>query len=70
MAEVPIVVHPAIAQGGRPVVVRHEVAGLAHCDGDVVEFVRRAGLSLGEDILDDPVWVRWKGGRAHDYEAV
>ncbi|WP_435810363.1 hypothetical protein [Streptomyces mirabilis] len=38
MAEVPIVVHPAIEQGGRPVVVRNELAGLAPDDHEVVEF--------------------------------
>ncbi|KPI15271.1 hypothetical protein OK006_3144 [Actinobacteria bacterium OK006] len=38
MAEVPIVVHPAIEQGGRPVVVRNELAGLAPDDHKVVEF--------------------------------
>ena len=69
MAHVPLVVHPAMEQGGRPVVVRNEVAGLAHSDRDAVEFLRRAGLPLGEGILDDPVWVEWRGGRAHDYEA-
>ncbi|SOE59087.1 hypothetical protein SAMN05446589_1476 [Streptomyces sp. OV198] len=24
---------------------------------------------MSADILDDPVWVEWRGGRAHDYEA-
>jgi hypothetical protein len=38
MAEVPIVVHPAIEPGGRPGVVRNEVAGLAHDDHEVVEL--------------------------------
>ncbi|MFD4621224.1 hypothetical protein [Streptomyces sp. NPDC058475] len=68
-AEVPIVVHPAIEPGGRLVVVRNEVAGLAHCDHDVVEYLRRAGLAVSQDILDDPVWVEWRGGLAHDYQA-
>ncbi|MFE3408885.1 hypothetical protein ACFXMT_11265 [Streptomyces mirabilis] len=49
--------------GGRPVVVRSVVVGLAHSDHEVVEFLRRAGLALGEDVVDDPVWVEWKGGK-------
>ncbi|MFC9843838.1 hypothetical protein ACFWFF_27895 [Streptomyces sp. NPDC060223] len=69
MAGAPIVVHRPLLTGGRPVVVRSEIVGLAHSDHDVVEFLRRAGLAFGEDVLDDPVWVEWKGGRAHEYEA-
>ncbi|MFD4408239.1 hypothetical protein [Streptomyces sp. NPDC058476] len=69
MAGVPIVVHRPVASGGRPVVVRSEVVGLAHTDSDVVEFIRLAGLALGKNVLDDPVWVEWKGGRPHEYEA-
>ncbi|MFF1449244.1 hypothetical protein ACFVYF_13960 [Streptomyces sp. NPDC058274] len=69
MPAVPIVVHRPLATGGRPVVVRSEIAGLAHSDQDVVDFIRRAGLAFGEDVLDDPVWVEWRGGRAHEYGA-
>ncbi|MFF7601812.1 hypothetical protein [Streptomyces mirabilis] len=53
--------------------MRNEVAGLAHDDGEVVEFLRGAGLPLSADILDDPVWVEWRGGpgggRAHSHRA-
>lgn len=69
MAGAPIVVHRPLRTGGRPVVVRSEIVGLAHSDHDVAEFLRRAGLAFGEDVLDDPVWVEWKGDRAHEYEA-
>ncbi|MFD5074963.1 hypothetical protein [Streptomyces sp. NPDC058371] len=69
MPAVPIVVHRPLPTGGRPVVVRSEIAGLAHSDQDVVAFIRRAGLAFGEDVLDDPVWVEWRGGRAHEYGA-
>ncbi|WP_408059265.1 hypothetical protein [Streptomyces mirabilis] len=60
--------HRPLKAGGRPVVVRSEIVGLAHSDHEVVEF--RAA----------PVWrsvrtsstircgVEWKGGRAHEYE--
>ncbi|MFJ2879726.1 hypothetical protein ACIPJN_21590 [Streptomyces sp. NPDC086796] len=66
---VPIVIHRPSATGGRRVTVRGQIAGLAHDDADVVEFLRRAGLPYAEQLLDDPAWVQWRGGRAHRYEA-
>ncbi|MES9553868.1 hypothetical protein ACIODX_25395 [Streptomyces sp. NPDC088190] len=65
----PIVIHRPSATGGRRVTVRGQIAGLAHDDADVVEFLRRAGLPDAEQLLDDPAWVQWRGGRAHRYEA-
>jgi len=38
-------------------------------DADVVEFLRRAGLPDAEQLLDQPEWVEWRGGRAHQYAA-
>jgi hypothetical protein len=46
-----------------------QILGLAHSDMEVVEFLRRAGLPDAETLLDDPAWVKWRGGRAHHYEA-
>lgn len=68
-AAAPVAVHPPAGTGGRRVTVRGEILGLAHCDADVVEFLRVAGLPDAEDVLDDPAWVTWRGGRAHVYEA-
>ncbi|MER6240393.1 hypothetical protein ACI2K4_31360 [Micromonospora sp. NPDC050397] len=65
----PIVIHRPSATGGRRVTIRGQIAGLAHDDGDVVEFLRRAGLPDAEQLLDDASWVQWRGGRAHRYEA-
>ncbi|KAA0922312.1 hypothetical protein [Streptomyces apricus] len=65
----PIVVHRPAGGRGRRVSIRDRVAGLAHSDADVVEFLRRAGLPDAEALLDDPRWVRWQGGRPHDYGA-
>ncbi|WP_328493693.1 hypothetical protein OHS59_13720 [Streptomyces sp. NBC_00414] len=53
---------------GRRVTVRGQVFGLAHGDTDVVEFLRRAGLPDAWELLDDPRWVTWQGGRAHEYD--
>ncbi|MER7172829.1 hypothetical protein [Streptomyces mesophilus] len=69
MASAPIVVHPPLGTGGRRVTVRGQVLGLAHSDTDLLEFLRRAGLPDGEQLLDDKAWVQWRGGRAHHYEA-
>ncbi|MEV6791266.1 hypothetical protein AB0M87_04525 [Streptomyces sp. NPDC051320] len=65
----PVVVHPPAGSGGRRVTVRGQIVGLAHSDRDVIEFLRRAGLPDAEDMLDDDAWVKWRGGRAHRYEA-
>ncbi|MFD7974055.1 hypothetical protein [Streptomyces clavifer] len=65
----PIVIHRPSPTGGRRVTIRGQIAGLAHDDGDVVEFLRRAGLPDAEQLLDDAAWVQWRGGRAHRYEA-
>ncbi|MFJ4738683.1 hypothetical protein [Streptomyces sp. NPDC088775] len=65
----PIVVHHPSPTGGRRVVIGGEIAGLAHDDRDLVEFLRRAGLEDASGLLDDPHWIEWRGGRAHRYEA-
>lgn len=63
----PIVVHPPSATGGRRVTARGEILGLAHSDHDLVVFLAAAGLPEAEEVLDDPAWVEWRGGMAHDY---
>ncbi|MFI1525549.1 hypothetical protein [Streptomyces griseus] len=65
----PIVIHRPSPTGGRRVTIQGQIAGLAHDDGDVIEFLRRAGLPDADDLLDQADWVEWRGGRAHHYEA-
>ncbi|MGW2560073.1 hypothetical protein ACWCXB_12660 [Streptomyces sp. NPDC001514] len=65
-ATAPIVVHRATGTNGRRVTIRTQPTGLAHSDADLIEFLRRAGLPDAE-LLDDPHWVAWQGGRPHDY---
>lgn len=48
---------------------RDEILGLAHSDRDVIVFLAEAGLDDPDRILDNPMWVEWRGGRAHRYEA-
>jgi hypothetical protein len=67
--DAPITVQRAAGAGGRRVTIRAQTAGLAHSDADVVEFLRRAGLPDADDVLDDPRWVKWQGGRPHEYGA-
>jgi hypothetical protein len=49
------------------VTIRDQIAGLALSDADLVEFLRRAGLPDAWEVLDDPRWVEWQGGRPHEY---
>ncbi|WP_405386082.1 hypothetical protein OG596_01000 [Streptomyces sp. NBC_01102] len=69
----PVTVHRLGADGGRRVSVRGSAGtsllGIAYGDRDVVEFLRRAGLDDGDQLLDDPAWVRWLGGRPHEWAA-
>ncbi|MET7718267.1 hypothetical protein [Streptomyces sp. NPDC005407] len=67
MRDAPIVVHRISQPGGRRVTVRDQIMGLAHSDRDLLEFLRQAGLPDADDLLDDPTWVEWVGGRAHEY---
>ncbi|MYV56464.1 hypothetical protein [Streptomyces sp. SID3212] len=69
MSGAPIVVHQPSATRGRRVTVRGVILGLAHNDRDLVEFLRRVGLPDAEQLLDDPAWVAWRGGRAHEWNA-
>ncbi|MFF8537269.1 hypothetical protein OG410_37555 [Streptomyces sp. NBC_00659] len=63
----PLVVHPALDTSGREVTARGENLGVAFSDEDLMEFLGRAGLPDAEDLLDDPAWVKWRGGQAHFY---
>ncbi|MEU8953139.1 hypothetical protein AB0C93_02415 [Streptomyces sp. NPDC048518] len=51
-----MVVHPPSRTGGRRVTARRQILGLAHSDRDEIEFLRRAGLPDGKQLLDDPWW--------------
>ncbi|MCX4579005.1 hypothetical protein OHB41_38640 [Streptomyces sp. NBC_01571] len=73
MISAPIVVHrPSISGGRRVTVHRHGqdlVLGTAHSDHDLVVFLEGAGVSDPDAILDDPRWVEWRGGPAHEFRA-
>ncbi len=65
MADGPqVIVEPPSTSGGRRVRVGGEVVGLAYGLGDLVEFLRRAGLeTLDDDALRHGAGlVEWRGG--------
>ncbi|MFK0238617.1 hypothetical protein [Streptomyces vinaceus] len=57
-----IVVYPPDAEGGRRVRVDGEILGRALGPGDLLEFLRRAGLGPDDVRLDDPLLIEWRGG--------
>ncbi|MFE1453402.1 hypothetical protein [Streptomyces olivaceoviridis] len=71
MSSAPIVVHRPSLSGGRRVTVhRHgqdEILGTAYSDHDLVVFLESAGVTDPDAILDDPEWVEWRGGPAHEF---
>ncbi|MEV8311118.1 hypothetical protein AB0P36_28175 [Streptomyces flavidovirens] len=73
MTRAPIVVHWPSISGGRRVTVRSsgrdEILGTAYSDHDLVVFLEGAGVAEPEAILDDPQWVEWRGGPAHEFHA-
>ncbi|MFE7772937.1 hypothetical protein ACFU5O_03370 [Streptomyces sp. NPDC057445] len=68
MSRVPIVVHRISPSGGRRITVRNQIIGLARSDRDLLELLRRAGLPGAEALIDDPTWIEWVGGQAHQYD--
>ncbi|MFI1726472.1 hypothetical protein [Streptomyces sp. NPDC020489] len=73
MTSAPVVVHRPSDSGGRRVTVhssgRDEILGTAHSDHDLVVFLEDAGVTEPDAILDDPQWVEWRGGPAHEFPA-
>lgn len=73
MGSAPIVVHRPSPSGGRRVTVnrhgRDEILGLAHSDHDLVVFLENAGIIDPDRVLDDPRWVEWRQGSAHEWHA-
>jgi hypothetical protein len=74
VSSAPIVVHRPSLSGGRRVTVhshgQDEILGTAYSDHDLVVFLEAAGVADPEAIWDDPRWVEWRGGPAHEFSAV
>ncbi|MFI6039145.1 hypothetical protein ACIBBD_34405 [Streptomyces sp. NPDC051315] len=73
MATAPIVVHRPSPSGGRRVTAHvhghDEILGTAYSDHDLIVFLEAAGVGDSERVMDDPEWVEWRGGRAHQWSA-
>ncbi|MFD6826975.1 hypothetical protein ACFWC5_42715 [Streptomyces sp. NPDC060085] len=73
MTSAPVVVHRLSLSGGRRVSVhwhgRDEILGTAYSDHDLVVFLEAAGIADAEFVLDDPRWVEWRDGLAHEWSA-
>ncbi|MGW0886079.1 hypothetical protein [Streptomyces sp. NPDC002671] len=73
MTTTPIVVHQPSISGGRRVTVhsggRDEILGTAYSDHDLIVFLEGASVADPEAVLDDPQWVEWCGGPAHEFSA-
>ncbi|MGW0330771.1 hypothetical protein ACWD0J_02645 [Streptomyces sp. NPDC003011] len=73
MTSAPIIVHQSSDTGGRRVTVhshgRDEILGTAYSDHDLVVYLESAGITDPEAVLDDPQWVEWRGGPAHEFGA-
>ncbi|WP_030723709.1 hypothetical protein [Streptomyces sp. NRRL F-2580] len=73
MEHAPILVHRISASGGRRVVIRirgvDTVLGIAHSDGDLIEFLRRLDVPHPDElVLGDSEVIAWQGGKPHVYE--
>ncbi|MFD7678465.1 hypothetical protein [Streptomyces sp. NPDC060187] len=73
MSSAPVVVHRLSISGGRRVSVhrhgRDEILGTAYSDHDLVVFLEAAGIADADAVLDDPRWVQWRDGPAHQWSA-
>ncbi|MGW1769860.1 hypothetical protein ACWCQL_38165 [Streptomyces sp. NPDC002073] len=62
MSPARVVVYSPDAQGGRRVRCDGEILGLALDPGDILKFLRRAGLDPDDVRLDDALLIEWRGG--------
>ncbi|MFI8104724.1 hypothetical protein [Streptomyces sp. NPDC086023] len=62
MAELRVIVYPPDEDGGRRVRCDGEILGRAFGPGDVIEFLRRAGLDPDDVDLPAPGLIEWRGG--------
>jgi hypothetical protein len=57
-----VIVQPPSPSGGRRVRIDGTILGVAYRPGDLLEFLRRAGLDPDAVRLDDPELIEWRGG--------
>lgn len=73
MTSAPVVVHRPSPSGGRRVSLRRDghdaFLSTAHSDHDLVVILESAGITDPAHVLDQPQWVEWRDGPAHDFRA-
>ncbi|MEV0324715.1 hypothetical protein ACIBKX_40435 [Streptomyces sp. NPDC050658] len=61
--QLPVLVSPPSAAGGRRVRMDGQVLGRAHNVGDLVELLRRAGMDDADAfIVETAMFIDWRGG--------
>ncbi|WP_406486599.1 hypothetical protein [Streptomyces sp. NBC_01563] len=70
MTSAPITVHQHSSTGGRRVTAHvhshDEFLGTAFSDHDLVVFLEAAGIPDADTVLDNPRFIEWRGGHAHE----
>lgn len=61
-------VHEPLPTGGRWVTLGAETLGRAYGIGDLLEFLRRAGMDPDAVRLEDPHLIEWRGGGPGHWE--
>ncbi|UNZ20643.1 hypothetical protein [Streptomyces sp. 891-h] len=63
----PVVVYPPDAEGGRRVVARGRILGVAYNAMDVLDMLEEVGLEREHVRLDDTALIDWRGGGAWEW---
>ncbi|MFF9559320.1 hypothetical protein ACF1DY_26315 [Streptomyces albus] len=63
----PVVVHAPDSRGGRQVVARGRILGVAYNVMDVLDLLETVGLDRADVRLDDAGLIDWRGGGAYEW---
>ncbi|WP_326806627.1 hypothetical protein OHB04_02225 [Streptomyces sp. NBC_01775] len=63
----PVVVHAPDAEGGRRVVARGRILGVAYNAMDVLDLLETIGLERADVRLDDADLIDWRGGGSYEW---
>ncbi|MBQ1166196.1 hypothetical protein KBZ21_50255 [Streptomyces sp. A73] len=63
----PVVVHAPDSEGGRRVVARGRILGVAYNVLDVLDMLEAVGLERADVRLDDADLIDWRGGGSYEW---
>ncbi|MGY1439552.1 hypothetical protein [Streptomyces reniochalinae] len=63
----PVVVHAPDSQGGRRVVARGRILGVAYNVMEVLDLLEGVGLDRADVRLDDVDLIDWRGGGSYEW---